>query len=349
MIILLLLIFLFLLGIGLIYYLSTRTSDPSEIFNSNNDLNSNNNLSDICLTKPPITFPLQYDNINGVYRTTVYIGSGDHFIPFSVIPDTGSSILIIPGPECKECNENNEIWDYRLGSSIGNKLGIIKYGGGQTTTYRPWKAELRGGLNDTTSQRNVVFGVIIGTMSPDGRPVSVMGLQERKGGFLSEICGERTVTFDYPLLKLHLGKYVPQRPIISQFNLNQPTNGPAYPYATVLQMKVDGKEISSSIAPNYVIFDTGTTNTFISPSLNNILQNGKEVEFVFESRTSRDSLINKDSGITESSKNSLSFNIDHSSINVGPIAMPGAILIGNQWLKKYGISFRHEDDQFVIF
>ena len=294
--------------------------------------------------------PLIFDPSIGVYRSTIRLGDSKGYVDFSTIPDTGSSVLIVSGPECKSCNPRDGIWDYRLGQNVSNgQQGVIRYGGGQKTIYIPWQAQLmnydhnyRLGQNGETFGigKNVNFGVIKETFSPDGLPVNVLGLQEKAGSFLDGVCGEKTVIFDFPRERLYLGQWdeilFDPKKKRSTFDLSQPKgNGPQYPIATIKSIEIDGEVVKTSI-PRNAIFDTGTTNTIVSAEMARMLGGRREVTFNFEKK------------VDDGSPSTVTFKIPPGSVEVGQISYPSSIIIGNRWLSQYGVGFRHDQDQFVM-
>jgi hypothetical protein len=223
---------------------------------------------------------------------------------------------------------------------------VIKYGGGQHTIYIPWQARLMNYEDDSRSGQNgigkeVNFGVITETFSPDGLPVNVLGLQEKAGSFLDGVCGEKTVIFDFPRAKLYLGRWdeilFDPKKKRSTFDLSQPKgNGPQYPIATIKSIQLNGEVVKTSI-PKNAIFDTGTTNTIVSPEMARMLEGRREVIFDFEKK------------LDDGSPSTVTFQIPSGSVEVGQISYPSSIIIGNRWLSQYGVGFRHDHDQFVLF
>src|SRR5579883_1279100 len=56
-----------------------------------------NPLAPCPLNPQPLELPLTYDPSNGVYTTQIRLGDVNTSRVFTVVPDTGSSILLIPG------------------------------------------------------------------------------------------------------------------------------------------------------------------------------------------------------------------------------------------------------------
>lgn len=298
-------------------------------------------LEDCSGKEQRIELPLIFDPYNGIYRTKIHLGDENNSIRFDVVPDTGSSILIVSGPECANCPRQDGVWNYSLGRRAGSQ-GVIRYGGGQETRYIPWRALLRDydRPDDATDGpgKEVDFGVITSTLSPDGRPLNVLGLQGEGPGFLAGVCGEKTVIFDFVHSKLYLGKsddVLSRAAFKRTFKLLKPPAGPAYILARIKSMKINGNPVPAGIMPEYAVLDTGTTNSIVSPGLGQLLRNPAQVEITF------------DNGDTTGS--SVVFSSTPSNVDVDRIYVPNAMMIGNQWLKNYGIGFLHDQDQIVIF
>lgn len=294
-----------------------------------------------CHQESKISFSLIFDISIGVYRSRVRLGDSKGYVDFSTIPDTGSSILIVAGPDCQQCNPEYGVWNYDLGTSVSDRRGVIKYGGGQKTIYLPWQAQL---LNDDYDQE-VNFGVITETFSPDGIPVNVLGLQYRRGSFLDGFCGQKTVIFDFPGEKLYLGKWKeilfnPHKQI-STCSLSSPHFGPAYPLAKIESIAIDekGKFKKLSVFPENAIIDTGTTNTIVSAEIAQELKEKKEVKIKFK----------KEKRKVDRYSSSVIFKIPPGSLVVGQRSYPSSMIIGNKWLSQYGVGLRYEQDQLVFF
>jgi len=287
-----------------------------------------------------IELPLRYDSSIGVFRSQIRLGDlNGNSIPFSVIPDTGSSILIVSGPECSGCPSDG-VWNPELGFP-GEGHGRIRYGGGQANTYRPWQAHLLTGERATP----VNFGMVTSATSPDSRPVNVMGIQETPHGFLSTICGEKTVVFDFPRGKLYLGSaddvlYRPNQTRHYEFTMHRPSRGPAYPKGRILGMWLDGIPVPHP--PKWGLLDTGTTNTFLNGPVGSQLQSARRVEIEFEAVTDpHHPDIN--------SSNRIIFESPPGSVETNVLDIPDTLLIGNRWLRQYGVGFLHDSDRFILF
>ncbi len=289
-----------------------------------------------------IELPLIWDRSNGIYRTNITLGDKERQITFSAIPDTGSSIAVLAGPECQGCNPRDGIFDTSLGTNVSNgKTGVIRYSGGQQNFYVPWRALFQEDGNG--NGRKVNFGVIVNTNSPDGRPLNVLGLAAEGEGFVSQLCGEKTVVFDFPRLKLYLGPsddiLFANPDTVRTFKLLTPQPGTAPPFtlARILEMKVNGRPLPDSIVPEFAILDTGTTNQIVPRNLASALRVNGQVEITFESYPGDDY------------PSTVVFNNTASDISVGQLLVPDSMMIGNSWLKQYGVGFQHDIDRTVIF
>jgi len=278
----------------------------------------------------------------GVYMTRLHLGDNNHTLPFDVVPDTGSNILIVSGPLCSQCNRQDGIWNPSIGQDIS--CGIveeIRFVGGQRTSYLRWRAQLL----DYSPSKQIDFGVIISSITPDGSPLNVLGLQgEHSSGlfgkgppFLDSLCGEKNVLFDFPNEKLYIGSIsdlVPQH--AKQFSLFKPSWGIAFTLGRITQIKIDDNRVAPSITPRFGIFDTGTTLTIVSRDLSYQLVGSHQVELFFESNTSTNPV-------------SVIFNSPAGSVDNGHLPFGSSMLLGNIWLRQYSIAFKHEPDIIIMY
>lgn len=345
---------LWLILLGLIFLLFIGGLFLSRGGNYNTNLNpfGESKLNSCVGTETRLEFPLNFDTYNGVYRTKINIGdqTGD-YVTFSVIPDLGSSILIVGGPQCVDCNRSDGVWNNTLGKNISDgKESIIRYGS-QTSTYLPWRAYLR----NYNVAKEINFGVITNSDSNDGRPLNVMGLTHKENGFLEGVCGEKTITFDFKNNKMYLGK---ADDIINRNNNNGGNNnngrngnivmdliesagGPEFVMSNIQDIYINDIKIDQSLVPQYAIWDTGATDSFLPDDLydfvyrnsNNL--NNTKLTMTFKNGTSITRPVN--------------FNIGHNNISKGRLPIPNALLVGNQWMNQHNFSIQHDQAKVIIF
>jgi hypothetical protein len=90
----------------------------------------------------PVTLPLIYDVEDTIYRTTLLIGNDTKKVSFSVVPDTGSSLLLLNGPSCRQCDSSDGIFDPTMGTPLNTGYGQVRFGGAFTLLPPPVKGEL---------------------------------------------------------------------------------------------------------------------------------------------------------------------------------------------------------------
>lgn len=290
-----------------------------------------------------VSLPLIFDSRIGVYRSKIRLGNKDKQIEFSVVPDTGSSRLLVSGERCPNCPMMDGVWDMSIGQDVSNgQKGMVTYGGGQRIIYIPWQAHFMN--YNHSNGKEINFGVVVNSYSPDGIPVNILGLQEKPNSFLDGLCGEKTVVFDFPNNRLYLGKsdhiLYPSNANVTTFHLDNPVNGATYPIGRITEISINGQKIPVSVQPKYAIVDTGTTDTFLLPEFYNyILSLGTDnltVEITFE----------KDE--VDSYGSTLTFNVPTQTVTTQRINHPNSMLIGNSWLRQYVTGFKFDQDQFVF-
>lgn len=305
------------------------SNNKLEFFNTGIDLFKP--LEECATNQNHLELPLVYDSENGVYRTRIHLGNkngnkNEKSIEFSVVPDLGSSILIVAGPDCPECDRKDGFWDFSLGENISNgSQGTIRYGS-QMTNYLPWQAYLL----DYPGGKEVNFGVITRSKSNDDRPMNVMGLTNRINGFLDGLCGEKTVTFDFSNQKLYLGHHPIQNPkYVVPF---VESSGPEFIMSELKDIKINGQSLN--VVPKYAIWDTGATDTFMSPRLYNEFQKysyPQTVELIFKNNIS------------------VKFKSEQHNISAANLPVADAMLIGNYWMRQYNFSIQHDNSNVIIF
>jgi hypothetical protein len=162
-----------------------------------------------------------------------------------------------------------------------------------------------------------------------------MGLQGEGQSFLDYVCGEKSVLFDYPRQRLYLGNIQDLLPSTTKrISLYKPDSGTAFIVGRVTSVQVDGTTLPANVTPRFAIFDTGTTQTIVSPDLLQALQGKRTVNISFEAPTG--TVI-------------VPFTIPPGSVEVGHLPFSSSMLIGNRWLRQYAVGFRHQIDEIVFF
>jgi hypothetical protein len=309
---------LVLLLLFLVFFFIYKNKGKFEI---NNSLNFK--PVEKCTKNETLDLPLTYDMSNGVYLTQIKLGNEDgRGVNFNVIPDLGSSILLVSGQECRQCNPRDGIWDPSLGENISNgNIGTIKYGS-QLTRYIPWQAQL---LNYPGGGKRVNFGVAIDSVSNDGKPMNVMGLTNKVNGFLEGICGKKIISFDFTKGRLHLGEFNQQ--LLKTIPFVESPSGPEFVMSEIASIKINGININLS-GVKYAIWDTGSTDTFLPPALfNQFMQQrpSQQVEITFKNGES------------------LTFTSERNNISSSTLPVDGSLLIGNYWMRQHNFSINHEN------
>ena len=197
------------------------------------------------------------------FLTQIHLGDATHTIAFNVVPDTGSRELIVAGPKCNGCDPTDGIWDFSIGQDVSGGLNHqILYAGGQSSEYVLWQADLK----DYSDTKEVDFGVITSSTSSQGDPLNVMGLQE--GGFLDDLCGPKEVLFNFSQGRLYIGNISPMIPASAlTLSLQEPSSGILFVMGRVTGFAIDGQPVATNVVPQLAIFDTGSTDTYVSPDL----------------------------------------------------------------------------------
>lgn len=285
-----------------------------------------------------ISSPLRYDSEVGEYKIRIDLGG----IPFEVIPDTGSHLLIVAGPQCSTCRDEKGVWNPILGEKIDPHLQEIEYYGSQKTYYTLWKATLN-------QNGKVIFGVIEKSTINVGYSENVLGLQfsstlPKKKSFLQSFSGPKKVLFDFPSSSFHLGlnpssleSYLHSRKIIDTIPIH------FLGHRTLILLPIASIQINSlptKWKPNWAIIDTGTTMTLVEPQLYKYLlasqksTESKEISIHFASEKEK----------------AISFPFYHiKSAGSNGLPMKNVILLGNQWLSRYGLYIDYEERKFSFF
>lgn len=321
-------LFAILLGLLLLFALYLYTSRRSPVSISYSPLRAEPPPPEVCLRENRDTFfldlPLVWDRRLGLYMTTVSMNGRS----FRTVPDTGSTNLLISGSQCASCNPRDGVFDMREGLDISRgQVRQVAYGGGQKTIYIPWRAHLDV---SPTRKEEIDFGVIVQNTSPDGLPLNVLGLSSR--GFLSTLCGEHTIVFDFLRGRLTIGR---NPTFINNPGLTAPIRIFPSPYSVpfvltrVKSITVNGTPLPTSILPRYLLIDTGTTSTITNPALAQALIPGK-IDIILEGLNGEDVPI--------------SFENRRGDVEVGKLQVPDAIIVGNQWLNEYAVAFQYDQN-----
>ena len=276
-----------------------------------------------------LDLPLTFDRRLGLYMTEVTLNGK----VFRVVPDSGSTNLLVTGSACQDCHPPDGVFDMTIGTDIsGGTTRTVSYGGGQKTTFVPWRASLQYSNNES---HDVDFGVIVNTYSPDGTPQNVLGLE--RSGFLSTLCGEKTVIFDFPRGRLYIGNVdqtMAGRSSSGPIQMYPSTNNVPFVLGKIKSMSVNGSPIPSSALPTYGLIDTGTTSTITNPTLAPLLKAGT-VDIVFAGTNGQDIHV--------------IFNNRPGTVEVGHLQVPNSVIIGNQWLNQYAVALQYDTNSIEFF
>ncbi len=299
-------------------------------------------------SEEPIILPLIYDRRYGIYRTQIRLGTKEKQQTFSVIPDTGSSILIISSPECGDCNPKDGVFDPELGTPIQRIKGRIRYGGQQISDYYPYKSYL---MNYTDKQGRVIpkeveFGLVTQSKSSDNEPLQILGLQGEGPGFIQNLCNQNLL-FDFNRGKLVIGvknedlnKYSDKSNEILQslFDLHHPTTGPAYPMGKIKELRISGSNgVIKSKNYDYAIIDTGSTGT-VFPGFNKLVSSSEPVTLEIDFET------NGGSG----SPKTVRFIVKPDLVADESMPVKNTILIGIKWLKDKVLYIDSDHDKVAL-
>lgn len=275
-----------------------------------------------------LNLPLVFDRRLGLYMTEITLAGQQ----FRVVPDSGSTNLLVTGSACQNCHPPDGVFDMSKGTDIsGGNSRTVSYGGGQKTTFVPWRAPLQY----SNGEHDVDFGVIVDTYSPDGTPQNVLGLESH--GFLSTLCGEKTVIFDFPRGQLHIGNpsgVLDGRQTSGQIQMYPSPNNVPFVLGKIKSISVNGVPVPNNVLPTYGLIDTGTTSTITDSTLAPLLKPGR-IDIVFTGMNGQDIPV--------------SFNNRAGEVEVGRLQVPGSIIIGNQWLNQYAVALEYDTNAFEFF
>jgi hypothetical protein len=306
-----------------------------------------------------IVLPLWWDSGIGVYKTEIKLGWENLYRKFTVIPDTGSNILIISGPECNKCVPDMGQWDYSIGHQESSTPQIIRYGGGQTTEYILWRAKLMNyDLNNQYSPE-VTFGVITSSNIPSGSPQNIMGLQPNGHGFLSNLSHlsiDRSIMFDFPRGQLTIGnlnnELPPRGSIFPMIKSPYSMSGIDFVCSQIDSIRINNRLIPQENTPLYVHFDTGTTNTIVPPHFYDYVKslgkiNSIKIKFIGGGIiSSRNNYFNR-----QVNPSNFSSEVNFSSPTLTTEHLPGndMIMIGNRWLSNFVFIVAHDTNRIIIY
>jgi hypothetical protein len=283
-----------------------------------------------CHTSDPL-LELPLWRSGGIFLTQIHLGDATRTLTFTVVPDTGSRELVIAGPNCRDCNRSGGVWDFAIGTNVSGGFDHqIKYAGGQSDSYIPWRADLK----DYTDGKQVDFGVITSSASLDGDPLNVMGLQD--GGFLDNLCGNREVLFDFPRGRLYignLGSLIP--PTAPTFTLYEPPSGIRFAMGKVTGLAIDGQPVAANLVPSLAILDTGSTDTYVSPDLLTLLKNGRHtVTITFDNN---------------GQSTPVTFTSTPNSVDTEAMPFSNSMVLGNTWLSQYALALLYDQKQIKMY
>lgn len=251
--------------------------------------------------------PLTEDPSIGGYTVSLVLENQS----FIVVPDTGSSLLLVSGADCQECDHSKGSWkDVNTGAT-----GKIRYLGGQVTHYRPTKGRLRG----DNGEIHVDLGVIRSHTGISKHYCNVLGLQQRVGkSFLTSLWqsnDKQLIVFDFPNSLFGLGNVLElvRTPIATW-----PFFSSAKGYLMSRLQSFDGQY--------FVLWDTGSTLTSLPSSIYQHFEETSTITLTFEDSTTPITFQYSPRSIT-------------SLVPSKRFPLDNVIIVGNLWLRQYGIAF----------
>lgn len=315
----------------------------------------------------PIILPLIYNRNQQFYTTKITLGdpNNNYKTTIEAVPDTGSTKFILSGTDCEGCDPSDGIWNTRYGTRLSSYPRQVTYGGGQVSTYYPWRGFIYGYKNSSkqSNPKEIDFGVVFKTRSPFYSPENVLGLQPKSNGFFSSLCGEKSLLFDFPNSKLVIGdidNYLPgivggnggngHKRVITFGMFTAEGSVPFIIGRVKLFQLIDteGNKINlpPHLIPRRVIFDTGTTQTLVRPELLRYLRKHNDtntndiaaVDFQFQEKQ------------LDNIRDDILFPVDSrlSDLSESNILKEGDMLIGSGWLKRYGVGFDYDREKIII-
>ena len=277
------------------------------------------------------------DSSIGEFKINLRLGNEKTFETFEVIPDLGSPVLVISGPECINCNPNKGMWSSPLGLDLNRKKKKISYNGGQVIHYDLWKTT----LPDYDAQP-AEAGVITRTTVSKGESENILSLQS-KSGFISSLGSPQKVIFDFPQQKFYLAKHlddVLKDRVFLSTSLSCPSSGFRYALSPIVSMSVNGQSLPDSVCPSWALWDNGSTRTIVDSDLYSYLST------YYPSDPSKFEVEFPHSG---SSTQKISFISTPYSVGSGELPLSKTILIGNSWLSQYGFGLDFLTEKVFFF
>lgn len=272
----------------------------------------------------------------------------------TVVPDTGSSMLIISGKDCFGCRISDGYFDITWGRNVS--FGItrtIDYAGGQSSKYLLYTGYLLD--YGAGQEKEIPFGLVVSTKSHHYRTENVLGLQP--GGFftgsafIDYLCGPKKILFDFPGQKIIIGNvssFLPRTPSV-EIRLSLPSILHRYLLGDIssIALKITNQmdSIPETVRPRYAIFDTGTTQTLVRPELEEYIsmRNHDKIVISFLAPTSEQTTNNPI--LTFPIKMQRNQHIIKSNSQLPE----KTILIGNQWMKNYQVLFDYVQRAVTFF
>lgn len=315
----------------------------------------------------PLILPLIYNRRQQFYTTKITLGdpNKEYKTVIEAVPDTGSTKFILSGSDCEGCDPTDGVWDTRYGTQLSSYPRQVTYGGGQVSTYYPWRGYLYGYKNSSgqPNPKEIDFGLVYKNRSPFYSPENVIGLQPKSDGFFSSLCGEKSLLFDFPNNKLVIGdldNYLPgivggnggdsHKRVITFGMFTAEGSVPfiigkvkLFQLIDTLNKRID---LPYDLIPRRVIFDTGTTQTLVRPELYRYLKRYNETEtndivaidFQFQEKR------------LDNIRDDILFPVDSRFLDLSEshILKEGDMLIGSGWLRRYGVGFDYDREKIII-
>jgi len=241
---------------------------------------------------------------------------------FEVIPDTGSRLLLVSGPQCRSCSVSGGLWNRNLGIPTDPTLRTIEYVGGQSTTYQVHDGYLT----------EVDFPIRVGVATASNRqfrPENILGLsgEDTDDAFLKTWPRKRVV-FVFDQRRLYLGS-IPKHllGIIAQSSKSFPMEFGIAPGIKIMGGSLHSDHSEISISSGRVLFDTGTTQ-----SLAEIEMSGSSLDL-------------------NTGDSTLSIPLSEFPIVKAPFPLPhGVVLIlGNRHLRNFNLDFDYDQKTLTLF
>lgn len=331
----------------------------NEMYNETNESSLKEIFKDVLPTKDEnnryiFEFPIYRDLTLGIFiaNILIYAETDTQPIEFQVIPDTGSSILTVGSNLCPTCSLLRGQWD--LPRNAFSKIGYIQYGSDQYSMYSPQKGYLYDKISN--SWISIPLGVLIKNLT-NKDPVSILGLQNKKGGFLSSLSSKKIISFDFIVNKLIIGKELPlnsNSKILKMFSFN---NNFDRPLLKIHQIKNSSNIIYDK--PIIALMDSGTKNIIFDSSLSILFPNQHNftIEIIVEGINKNLITLQFQSNIDDikfdninQSKMGTKSNPKDFELNSIPIENNNIqLILGMQWLKQHNFSINYDQGLFTVY